>query len=95
MSPSAVPHAVRQGSQSATEAVLAMGPGARCFPLNALSAAKTPKYPLNRVGTSRCTVAIATAKLPALALTGVVDLAEEEREDIKVPSSSSLTIHLV
>jgi len=51
---------------------------------------------LNHVGTSRCTVAIATAKSPALALTTeVVDLAEEEREDIKVPSSSSLTFHLL
>ena len=50
------------------------------------------------------TVAIATAKSLALALTTevadmvvgeVVNLAEEEREDIKVPSSSSLTFHLL
>jgi hypothetical protein len=61
MSLSAVRHAVRQGNQSAPEVALATGPGARCSRLNALSAAKTPKYPLNRVGINRCTVAIATA----------------------------------
>ena len=85
MSPNAVPHAVRQGSQSATEAALATGPGVRCFLPNALSVAKTRKYPLNHVGTSRCTVAIATAKSLALALTTeAADLAEEEGEDIKL-----------
>jgi len=97
MSPNAVSHAARQGSQSATEAALATGPGVRCFLPNALSVAKTRKYPLNHVGTSRCTVAIATAKSLALALTTevadmavgeVVNLAEEEREDIKLPIHS-------
>ena len=59
--------------------------------------AKTPKYLLNPVATSRCTVAIATAKSLVLALTTevadmvegeVVNLAEEDREDIKLPIHS-------
>lgn len=61
MSPSAVPRAARQGSQSVTEAA-ATGPADRCFPQNVPSAARTPKYPLNLAGISRFTVAIATVQ---------------------------------
>ncbi len=61
MSRSAVHRADRQGSQSVTEAV-ATDPDARCFPRNALSAARTPKYPLNLAVIGRFTVAIATVK---------------------------------
>ncbi len=60
-SPSDVPHAVRQGSQSVTETA-ATGPDARCFLRHALSVAKTPKYPLNLAVISRFTVVIATVK---------------------------------
>ena len=72
-------------------------PNVNYSPLYALNVAEIPKYPLNRVGISRCTVAIATAKSLALALTTevadmavgeVVNLAEEEREDIKLPIHS-------
>ena len=97
MSPNAAPHAVSQGSHNATEVALAMDPGVKCFPQNVLSAVKTPRCPLNRTATGRCTAAIAIAKLLALALTTeaadtvvgeIANLAEEEIEDIKlaVPS---------
>ena len=70
---------------------------ARCSPQNAPSAAKTPKYRLNPARVDRYIAAIATVKSLALALTtevadmavgGVVDLAEEEGEDIKLPIHS-------
>jgi hypothetical protein len=51
--------------------------------------AKTLKYLLNPVVIGQCTVAIATAKsLPLALTTEVVDLAEEEGEDIKLPIHS-------
>ena len=51
--------------------------------------AKPLKYRLNLVVIDPFTVAIATAKSLALALTTeVVDLAEEEGEDIKLPIRS-------
>ena len=63
MSPSAVPRAAGQGNQSVTEvAAIAMGPHARCSLQYAPSVAKIPRYLLNRAGTSRYIVAIATAK---------------------------------
>ena len=63
MNPDVVPSAAEQGKRSAMEvAALAMGPGARCSLRYAPNAAKIPKYPLNRMGTNQCTVAIATAK---------------------------------
>jgi len=61
MSPSAAPHAVRQGSQNDTE-MATTGPDARCSPQYVLSAAKTPKYLLNPAVIDRFTVAIATVK---------------------------------
>ena len=61
MSPSAAPHAARQGSQNDTE-VAATGPDAKCFPQYVPSVAKTRKYPLNLAVISRFTVAIATVK---------------------------------
>ena len=63
MSQSAVPPVARQEKQSVMETVaLAIDPSGRCSLQNAPSAARIPRYPLNRVGTSRCTVAIATVK---------------------------------
>ena len=60
MSLSAVLHAARQESQSAME-IAATGPSGRCSLQYALSAAKIPRYPLNRAGTSRCIVELAVA----------------------------------
>jgi len=63
MSLSVVPRAARRGKLSAMEvAALTMGSGDRCSLQYALSVAKIPRYPLNRAGTSRYTVATATAK---------------------------------
>ena len=61
MSPSAAPHAARQGSQNDTE-MTATGPDAKCFGQHAPSVAKIPRYPLNPVLVDRCIVAIATVK---------------------------------
>ena len=61
MSPSAVPNAARQGSQSVTEAA-ATDPDARCSLRYVPSVVRTPKYPLNLAVISRFTVAIATVK---------------------------------
>ena len=66
MSPSAVPTAVKKGSQSVTKAAAATtatGHSARCFPRHAPSAARTPRYPLSLAVISRFTVAIATEKI--------------------------------
>jgi len=63
MSPSVVPRAARQGSQSDMEIVAAATTlAAKCFPQHAPSVAKIPKYPLNLVLVDRCIVAIATVK---------------------------------
>ena len=61
MSPSAAPHAARQGNQSVMEAA-ATGPDARCFPQYVPSVAKILKYPLNLAVIDRFTVAIAIVK---------------------------------
>ncbi len=61
MSPSAVPRAAKQGSQSVTEIVVT-GPDARCFPQHARSVARILKYTLNLVVIGRCIVAIVTEK---------------------------------
>jgi len=58
---SVVSRAAKQGSQSATE-IAATELHARCFPQYAPSVVKTPKYLLNLVVISQCTVVIATEK---------------------------------
>jgi hypothetical protein len=63
MSPSAVPHAGRQGRQSRVEVVgTAMGPRARCSLPNAHSAAKRPKCLLRLPLAGQSIVEIATTK---------------------------------
>jgi hypothetical protein len=63
MSPSAVPHADRQGRQSGMEMVVtATGSHAKCFLPYAPSAAKTPKCLLSLSMTGQSIVAIATVK---------------------------------
>ncbi len=72
MSPSVVPRAAKQESQSVTETVVMdLDPNARCFLLCVPSAAKILKYPLNLAVISRSTVAIATAKSDRVGNTGV------------------------
>jgi len=61
MSPSAVWHAARQGSQNAMEVAVTEHP-ARCSPRPAPSAAKAPKSLFNLAVISRFTAAIATEK---------------------------------
>jgi len=61
MSPSAAPHAARQGSQNDTE-IVTTDPDEGCFRQHAPSVAKIPKYLLNLVLVDRCIVAIATVK---------------------------------
>ena len=63
MSPSAVPHADRQGRQSGMEMVVtATGSRAKCLLPYAPSAAKTPKYLLSLPTAGRSIVASATVK---------------------------------
>jgi hypothetical protein len=61
MSPSAVRHAARQGSQNAMETAVTEHP-ARCSPQHVPSVAEKPKYPLNPAVIGRCTVVIAIEK---------------------------------
>jgi len=60
MSPSAVPHAARQGRQSGMEVVVTATGHAKCFLPYAPSAAKTPKCLLSLSLAGRSIVAIAT-----------------------------------
>ena len=62
MSPSAVPHAARQGRQSGMEVVVTATGHAKCFLPYAPSAAKTPKYLLNLPLAGRSIVAIVTVE---------------------------------
>jgi hypothetical protein len=72
MSPSAVPHADRQGRQSGTEVVAtATGPHARRFPPHAPNAGTTPKCLLSLPTAGRSIAAIATKKSDQLDNTGL------------------------
>ena len=61
--PNAVPTAVRQGKQSATEAVATIDPNVKCFLQYAPSAVRTPKCHSGHVKIDPYIVAIATARL--------------------------------
>ena len=63
MSPNAVRHAVRQGSQIVTEIVaMVTGPNGKCFPQCVPSVAKTPKFRLSPAKVDQYIVAIATIR---------------------------------
>ncbi len=68
MSPSVVSHAVRQGRQSVTVAVVVVvatvtGPNGRCSRWYVPSVAKIPRYRLNPVKVDQSTAATATIRL--------------------------------
>ena len=63
MTPSAVPHAAKPGSQHATAIVaIAQGLDAKCSPQYVPSVAKTRKYHLSLAKVDQCTVEIATVR---------------------------------
>ena len=64
-SPSAVPNAVKQGSQGDMETLtiaMAIRPNAKCFPRFVPIVARKPRYRSNPVRTDQCIVTIATVK---------------------------------
>jgi len=92
MSPSAVPHAAQQESRACLEVAVTVAavteteatgqPRAKCFLQNALSVARTLKYPLNLAVVDRCTVAIATVNADrAPTAEAVAPMAAEDSED--------------